>query len=113
MVKNRKVIIYVIVAIIVVCVIAGITIFILSTNNKNTSSSVIPTTNTPIATLRAEAEQARKSNQKAKAILLLEEAQQKIEALPKSDQKTNDENTNAKIDVEAQLYLLQHQTTGP
>ena len=109
MAKSKKIIIIAIVAVVLIAVITTGTILTLNViNNKNAEKTkVIPTTETAKA-LRDKAEEARKNNEAAKAKDLLVQAQQQIKELPKTDA-----NTNAKVDVDAQIWLLEHPTTVP
>jgi len=104
---NKKTIIYVIVAIIAVAVITTGTIMVLNAigNKKTTVTKTVPTFQST-KDLRDQAETARKNNDKVKAKALLLEAQQQIKTLPKTDA-----NTAAGIDVQAQLYMLEHAGT--
>ncbi len=104
---NKKTIMYVIIAIVTVIVITAGTILILNSvsNKKAADTKVTPTVQTA-TDLRQKAEEARKNNEKAKSKALLLEAQQQIKTLPKTDA-----NTAASVDVEAQLYLLEHAGT--
>ena len=103
MTKNKKIIISVIIGLVLVAVVTTGTILALNVinNNKEDKSKVV--TKATADKLRDQAEEARKNNDKAKAKTLLLEAQQQIKELPKTD-----ENINAKVDVEAQLWLLEH-----
>jgi cell division protein FtsB len=108
MIRKRKMIIITIIAIIAISIATTATIILLKSNNKTKSSNTgVPATNKSISTLRAEAETARKANNKTEAKILLTQAQQKIAEQPKSDS-----NTNSQVDVQAQLYLLDHSGTS-
>ena len=107
MTKNKKIIISIIVGLVIVAIITTGTIVTLNVvnNDKNDKAKVVPTKATADE-LRVQAEKARADADKAKSKELLLEAQQQYETLPKTD-----ENTNAKVDIEAQLYLLEHAGT--
>jgi uncharacterized membrane protein (DUF106 family) len=105
MTKNKKIIISVVVVVLLIVLIGIGTVFtinIIDNNNTTKKVKVTPTTKT-VKNLRDDAEKARASGNKSDAKTLLTEAQQQVETLPKTD-----ENTNAKVDIEAQLYLLEH-----
>lgn len=98
---------YIVVAIVAVAVITTGTILVLNSmgNKKAADTKVTPTVQTA-TDLRTKAEEARKNNDKAKSKTLLLEAQQQIKELPKTDA-----NTAASVDVEAQLFMLEHAGT--
>lgn len=104
---NKKSIIYVIITIVLVAIVTIGTIIVLNSinNQKDDNAKIAPTEKT-VNNLRDEAEKARKANDKEKAKTLLLEAQQDVKELPKTD-----ENTNTKVDIEAQLWLLEHSET--
>jgi len=104
---NKKNIIYIIVAIVAVAIITVGTIMVLnSINNKEPADAKVTPTVQTATDLRDQAETARKNDDKAKAKTLLLEAQEQIKELPK-----NDENKAASVDVEAQLFMLEHADT--
>lgn len=104
MTKKKKIIISAIAAVIFLVVVSVGTIFALNLANedKNNTKTTTPTVKTT-QVLRDDAEAARKDNNKTKAKALLTEAKKQLEALPKTD-----ETTNASVDVDAQLFLLDH-----
>jgi hypothetical protein len=103
MTKNRKILTYTVISIVLIILITAGTILTLNLiNGKKSTATVTPTTKT-VTTLRDQAETARKQNDKAKATALLTEAKQQVMELPKTDA-----NTNIKVDIDAQLWLLQH-----
>ena len=105
MTRNKKIIISAVVVIFLIVLISVGTIFAISMINKNNNTkkaNVVPTTKT-VNNLRTDAEKARASGNKTDAKTLLTEAQQQVNELPKTDT-----NTNTKVDIEAQLYLLEH-----
>lgn len=101
---NKKTIIYATIAVILVLAVSIGTVFALTAINKGDSSKDSSTpSKTTVNDLRTQAEKARKSNDTAKAKELLLEAQKQNNELPKSDTTTN-----TKVDIEAQLYLLEN-----
>ncbi|MCX6728717.1 MAG: hypothetical protein NTV39_03035 [Candidatus Saccharibacteria bacterium] len=106
MTRNKKIIISAVVVVVLIVLICVGTIFTIGLIDKNNNTKkvikVTPTTKT-VTDLRANAEKARASGNKEDAKTLLTQAQQQVEALPKTDQ-----NTNAKVDIQAQLFLLEH-----
>jgi len=106
MVINKKTIIISAIAIVLIAGIAtGATALMGAFNKKEnttTGKSVTPT-ETTVDNLKKQAEKARVSNDKPLSKELLQEAQKQNSELPKTD-----ETTNTQVDIEAQLYLLEH-----
>lgn len=104
MTKNKKIIISVVVGVVLFVLIGVGTVAIMNQVNKqnNSKAKVTPTTKT-VNTLRDQAEKARASGNKADSKTILLQAQQQVNELPKTDT-----NTNTKVDIEAQLWLLEH-----
>jgi hypothetical protein len=101
---NKKTIIYTAIAVILVVAVSIGTVFALATINKDSSSKDSSTpSKTTVNDLRKQADKAIKSNDATKAKELLLEAQKQNDELPKSDTTTN-----TKVDIDAQLYLLEH-----
>ena len=107
MVINKKIIIYVVVAVLAVGVATAGTIFALNMMGQKTTKSTISPTNTSARSLRDQAETARKAKDFAKAKSLLIQAQTQYNGLPKTD-----ETLNAQADIKAQLWLLDHTGTA-
>ena len=108
MTKNKKIIISVIIGILLLIVVVGGTIAGMNLiNNKNNSKTKTAPTTKTVNDLRAKAEKARASGDKTDAKTLLTQAQQDLKELPKTDT-----NTNTRVDIEAQLWLLSHSSTG-
>ena len=104
---NKKVIMYIAIAVVLLAVaIIGTVLILNSVNKQNTVKANVVTKKTT-DDLRAKAEAARKNNDPAKAKTLLLEAQQQVKELPKSD-----ETTNTSVDIEAQLFLLKQAETA-
>jgi len=106
---NKKTIIIIAASIVIVAIVITGTVLIINAVNSQEATKpvvVVPTAATAKA-LQDKAEEARANNDKTKAKQLLLEAQQQYETVPKTD-----ETTNAQVDIEAQLYLL-NQTTKP
>jgi uncharacterized membrane protein (DUF106 family) len=104
MTRNKKIIISTVVVVLLIVLIGVGTIITINLINKNNTKkvNVAPTTKT-VNNLRADAEKARASGNKTDAKTLLTQAQQQVNELPKTDA-----NTNTKVDIQAQLYLLEH-----
>lgn len=102
MIKNRKTIIFAIVAVLIVAIATIATIMIINSNSNKSSSSNTNSSisNKSIATLRTEADAARQASNISLEKALLLEAQKKLKNEPKSDA-----NTNAQVDVSAQLCM--------
>ena len=100
---NKKKIIIIISAVVLVAIITTGTILIVNSINKKDTSTVkvVPTQESANA-LRDQAEAARAKSDTASAEELLLEAQQQVSELP-----VTDESTNARVDIEAQLFLLE------
>ena len=99
---KKKMITYIVIAVIVVAVIVtGVIIAV--NNNKSAKTEDSTATIETVNDSRSKAEEARAANNPTEAKALLEEAQAQIKELP-----VTDETTNARVDVEAQLYLLEH-----
>lgn len=98
---NKKIITYAAIAVVVVAIVTTVIIF-MSKNNNTTETKAIVTTKT-VNDTRAKAEAARASHDATQAKTLLEEAQKQNNELPKTD-----ETTNTSVDIEAQLFMLEH-----
>jgi len=107
MVVNKKIVMYVVIAVLAVGVATAGTIFALNSVNKQNTVKTNVVTKKTTDDLRAKAEAARKNNDPAKAETLLLEAQQQVKELPKSDQTTN-----TSVDIEAQLFMLKQTETA-
>ena len=106
---NKKTIIIIAASIVIVAIVITGTVLIINAINSQEATKpvvVVPTATTAKA-LQDKAEEARKNNDTAKAKALLTQAKQQYDSVPKTD-----ETTNAQVDIEAQLYLL-NQTTKP
>ena len=107
MANKKKIIISIVVGIVLVAIVTTGTILTLNVvNNSDTEKAKVTPTKATADELRIKAETARKEADTATAKKLLLEAQQQYETLPKTD-----ENTNAKVDIDAQLWLLEHPVT--
>ena len=104
MTKDKKTIIHVIVAVVLVVTVTVVTIFALNAINNQKNAKVIPTKQS-VDALMTKAEEARKNNDKVKAKVLLVQAKQQVNELPKTDV-----NTNTSVDVSAQLCMLGDKT---
>lgn len=103
MLKNKKKIIFIIVAILLAVIIMFGTVFALrSLSNKDAVKTPAVSTETSADNTKTDAIKALENNDDAAAKVLFEEAQAKYEALGDKD------NT---VDTEAQLYLLEHSGT--
>jgi Na+-translocating ferredoxin:NAD+ oxidoreductase RnfG subunit len=103
MAKNKKMLISVVAGLAVLAIVVGGMILTLNAiNNNNATKNVVPTT-ASAQSLRDQAETARENADTSKSKELLLEAKKQYESLP-----ITDANTNAKIDIEAQLWLLEH-----
>lgn len=104
MTKNKKIIISAVVAVLLIVLIGIGTIFTINSINTNKTKKASPVEATKaVNNLRADAEKARASGDKADSKTLLLQAQQQVQELPKTDK-----NTNTEVDIKAQLYLLEH-----
>jgi len=103
MLKNNKKIVIIITVILLVLLIAAGTIFILSKNEQKSKQTT--TTQQTADSLKDKAIKALQSNDKTNAKILFEKAQKQYKELNTSDVKTSDQ-----IDVEAQLWLIDHPT---
>jgi len=106
MANKKKVIISIVVGIVLVAIVTTGTILTLNVVNSNNANKPVTPTETTAKDLRDQAESARKNADATKSKELLLEAQKQYETLPKTDA-----NTNAKVDIDAQLWLLAHPTT--
>ena len=107
MANKKKIIISIVVGIVLVAIVTIGTIVTLNmVNNSNTEKAKVTPTKATADELRLKAEEARKKADTATSKELLLEAQKQYETLPKTD-----ENTNAKVDIDAQLWLLEHPVT--
>lgn len=102
MIKNRKTIIYAVVAVFIIAIATmGMILFLNSNNNKASSvKTKTPVTSKSITTLTSEAISAQKSDNTTEAKALLSEARQKL-----SEQPTSDANTNALVNNAAQQCM--------
>jgi len=107
MVVNKKIVMYIVIAVLAIGVATAGTIFALNMVNQKTTKSKTTPTKTSAKSLRDQAEAARKANDDAKSKSLLLEAQAQYKELPKTD-----ETVNAQTDVQAQLWLLEHSGTA-
>ena len=89
----------------ITCLATVATLFILNKNNANINSKNSNTTK--VKSLVDQADQARLSNDTSKAKTLLTKAKEQVDQLP-----TSDDNTSAEVDINAQLYLLDHSGSG-
>jgi len=103
MLKNNKKILIIIAAILLVLLIAAGTTFILSKNEQKTEQTT--TTQQTADSLKDQAIKALENNNKNNAKTLFEQAQKQYKELNTTDVKTPDQ-----IDVEAQLWLIDHPT---
>lgn len=109
MTKNKKIIIFALIGIFIVAIITTGTVIALNViNNNNTEKTKEVPTKKSADQLRLDAEKARANDDKVKSKELLIKAQEQYETLPE-----NDENTNAKVDIDSQLWLLEHANTTP
>lgn len=99
--KSNKKIIFIIIAVLLVLIIAAGTTYILTRSNPDSKTNVV--TEEQADTLKLQALDAQKNNDTTKQKALLEQAQAQYNELNKTDNKTNDQ-----VDVEAQLWLLNH-----
>jgi uncharacterized membrane protein YhiD involved in acid resistance len=104
---NKKVIMYIAIAVVLLAVAITGTVLVLNSVNKQNTVKANVVTKKTTNDLRAKAEAARKKNDTAEAKTLLLEAQQQVKELPKSD-----ETTNTSVDIEAQLFLLKQAETA-
>ena len=106
MANKKKIIISIVVGLVIVAIVTTGTILALNAINNNNATKKVVITETTAKDLRDQAEAARKKADTTKSKELLLEAQKQYESLPKTDA-----NTNAKVDIDAQLWLLAHPTT--
>ena len=99
MLKNKRKLVIIIAAVVLVIGIAAGTTLILVNNSKKDSTPTIATANF----IKAQAIEALKNNDTAKAKTLFEEAQKEYKSLG--------DTTNA-IDTDAQLYMINHPSTS-
>ncbi len=107
MANKKKIIISIVVGLVVLAIVVAGTVIALNVISNNNAKTVVPTKATADE-LRLQAEAARKKADTATSKKLLLEAQQQYKTLPKTDA-----NTNAQVDIDAQLWLLNHPTTPP
>ena len=106
MVVNKKIITYVVIAVLAVGIATAGTIFAVNLVNQKMTKSTTTPTNTSAKSLQGQAEASRKANDDTKARSLLLEAQTQYNELPKTD-----ETVNAQTDIKAQLWLIEHSGT--
>lgn len=108
MTNKKKIIVFALIGILIVAIITTGTAIALNVINNNTEKAKVVPTKKSADQLRLDAEKARADNDKVKSKELLIKAQEQYETLPETD-----ENTNAKVDIDAQLWLLEHANTTP
>lgn len=103
MLKNKKKLIYIIVAVLLAIAITIGIIFIIRSLSPQDSDDSIPTT-ASANELKSQAVTAMQTNNNVRAKTLLQEAQQQYRTLG---------DTNNVVDTSALLYLIDHATTSP
>jgi len=103
---NKKVIMYIAIAVVLLAVAIIGTVLVLNSVNKQNTVKTKVVTEQSVNDLKAKAEAARKKDP-AKAETLLLEAKQQVEELPKTDV-----NKNTSVDIDAQIFMLKQAETA-
>jgi hypothetical protein len=99
---NKKRVVYIIATIIIVAALIYGIVQLINSGTFGTGKASAES----VAQLMDKAKQSRKSNDASKAETYLQDALKQVEQLP-----VTDENTNTKIDIESQIYAIQHSAT--